>query len=637
MIGPTSVASPPARPLVIYDGDCGFCALWIARWRQTTRGEVDYQPAQDPDIARRFPEIPAQSFATAVALIDPDGRVTWGAEAALRALARNPRRAWLLGAYRRWPALARLAEFFYRFVADHRGFFSALTHFAYGRRVERPSHVYVRWLFLRALGLVYLTAILSLWTQIDGLVGGTGLLPADRFMAQVSERVEERGIGWERYHLLPTFGWWSASDASLHAHCAAGVVLSLLLVAGIAPAPCLILLWMIYLSLSGLGREFLSFQWDILLLETGFLAIFLASWRLWPGGRESWTLTCDLRGQAAPSQAAVWLLRLLLFKLMVQSGWVKLLSGDETWRSLTALTVHYESQPLPTWIGWYAHQLPLWFQKFSCLFLFGVELVVPLFIFAPRRLRIFAAGWLAVLQVFILLTGNYAFFNWMTLALCLVLLDDFALERFVPKRWRRGESQASRPVARAPVWPYWAIAPLAAVVIAIYGSQLVWMFGARPSVLAPVAAVHDWLRPFRTFNSYGLFAVMTTTRPENIIEGSEDGVTWQPYGFKYKPGDVHHRPGFVAPHQPRLDWQMWFAALGHYRNNPWLVNLAGRLVQGEPDVLALLEENPFPDGPPRHVRARLYEYRFTSSEERRETGAWWLRELKGDYMPTMTR
>lgn len=630
MHGASSVASPPEKPLLIYDGDCRFCTLWITRWRQTTGDAVGYEPSQDPTIAARFPEIPPARFESAVALIEPDGRLFWGAEAALRALARNPRRAWMLRAYQAWPWLARTAEGAYRTVANHRPFFSWLTRIACGNHVEQPSHRTVRRVYLRALGLIYFIAFLSLWTQIDGLVGSQGVLPADAFMTGARQQVEAQGIGWDRYRLLPTLGWWNASDASLHWQCAMGVVLSVLVMTRIALAPCLFLLWLIYLSLSGLGRDFLGFQWDTLLLETGFLAIFLAPLQWWPFGKaKAW--------DAAPSRAVVWLLRLLLFKLMIQSGGVKLLSGDVAWRDLTALTVHYETQPLPTWIGWYAHQLPVWFQKLSCLAMFGIELIVPLLLFTPRRLRISAAGLLALLQLFILLTGNYTFFNWLTLALCLLWLDDFFLEHLIPRRWRACSVTASPHVSKTFAWPRWILIPLTVLVIALYASQLVWLFRVRPAVLVPVAAFRDWLGPFRTFNSYGLFAVMTQPRLEIILEGSHDGVTWKPYEFKYKPGDVQRRPGFVAPHQPRLDWQMWFAALGDYRQNPWLIHLATRLLQGEPEVLALLEGNPFPGEPPRHIRAQLYEYHFTSFEQRRETGAWWRREWKRPYLPTMTR
>ena len=345
----------------------------------------------------------------------------------------------------------------------------------------------------------------------------------------------------------------------------------------------------------------------------------------------------------------LWLLRLLLFKLMFSSGCVKLLSGDPNWRNLTALTFHYQTQPLPTWIGWYAHQLPLWFQKVSCAGMFAIELGAPFLIFAPRRLRFCGGAAIAFLQILILLTGNYTFFNWLTLALCLLLLDDFALAKFVPaqnvrlsavrsaRRTRR--TRPSRCSAlRSCRWPRGHHRSARG-----RGDRHLLLSNGAPVRRTTGLVVCRWRsrmpgsQPFRTFNGYGLFAVMTTERREIIVEGSNDGVNWLPYEFKYKPGDVNRRPAFVAPHQPRLDWQMWFAALGNYRQNPWFVNFCVRLLQGSPEVLALAGRKiRFPDHPPRYIRAEFYDYRFTNFAERRATGAWWKRERLGEYLPPIS-
>jgi hypothetical protein len=323
---------------------------------------------------------------------------------------------------------------------------------------------------------------------------------------------------------------------------------------------------------------------------------------------------------------------------MFSSGCVKLLSGDPTWRNLTALTFHYQTQPLPTWIGWYAGQLPLWFQKTSCLVMFAVELGASFLIFAPRRLRFCGGTAIACFQILILLTGNYTFFNWLTLALCLLLLDDFALAKFAPARLRHAFTLNAQPSTLNPshYWPRPVIVPLTVGVMLIYFFQMALLFGARPAWFLPVAIVDARLEPLRTFSSYGLFAVMTTDRREIVVEGSNDGTNWLAYEFKYQPGDVNRRPAFVAPHQPRLDWQMWFAALGNYRENPWFGNFCDRLLQGSPAVLALLEKNPFPAHPPRQIRAEFYDYRFTDLAERRATGAWWKRELIGEYLPPIS-
>jgi len=623
------VAIPPPKPLMVYDGDCNFCTLWVRRWQQMTGDRVDYLPAQDPGIPTRFPEIPHEQFDTAVQLIETDGAVYSGAEAVFRTLAHGPKHRWALRTYGNSPFFAGITEWAYRLVAQNRTLFSRLTRWFWGRHVELPGHFLTRWFFLRALGVIYLIAFVSLWTQVNGLIGHDGILPTGHFMAAAKQQCDLQGIGLDRFRLLPTLCWFDSSDGFLHFQCAAGAVLAVLLIVGVAPVPCLVLLWVLYLSLVTVGRDFLSFQWDNLLLEAGFLAIFLAPLQWLPR---------KFSKEAPPSRIVIWLLRLLLFKLMFSSGCVKLLSGDSNWRSLTALTFHYYTQPLPTWLAWYANQLPLWFQKTSCVIMFGIELGVPWLILAPRRLRFCGGAAIAFLQILILLTGNYTFFNLLTLTLCLLLLDDFVLVKLTPPRLRRVFALDPRPstLDKPFRWPRFITIPLATVVTVLYLFQVTMVLGARPVWLYPVAYADAWLEPLRMFNSYGLFAVMTTERCEIIVEGSNNGATWLPYEFKYKPGNVDRHPDFVAPFQPRLDWQMWFAALGDYRQNPWFVNFCLRLLQGSPDVLALLAKNPFPNHPPQYMRAELYDYHFTDFAERRATGAWWKRSLIGEYLPPVS-
>lgn len=618
------VAAPPAKALLVYDGDCRFCALWVRRWQQIAGDRLDVVPFQGPVVASRFPELTAEQFAAAVHLIQTDGAVCSGARAVFASLALNRTWRWLFRAYDAWPPFARVSERGYRFVAEHRRLFSGLTRIGWGEHVGPPTHELVRSIFLRGLGLIYLVAFVSLGSQLPGLIGEGGILPVGQFMADAGQDFDARGVGADRVRLLPTLCWFDASDAALRWQCSAGVVLAALLVIGIAPMPCLCLLWVLYLSLATVCREFLGFQWDVLLLETGFFAIWIAPLQLWPFGN---------RPPSPPSRAALWLLRWLLFQLMFESGVVKLTSGDPTWRNLTALTFHYETQPLPTWIGWHAHQLPVWFQQASCAVMFFIELAVPLLFFAPRRLRFFAGAATALLQVLILLTGNYTFFNWLALLLCVPLLDDQALRRWLPRRWRRvADREPARDTIPTRGWPRWIVLPVTAATFSLTAAVFLASLGVRWPMLSPLFAVHESLSPFRTFNSYGLFRVMTTTRPEIVLEGSRDGVNWLAYEFRYKPGDLRRRPAFVAPHQPRLDWQMWFAALGQVRQNPWFGNFVVRLLQGSPEVLALLERNPFPDAPPRYIRAVLYEYRFTNRDERRATGAWWKRKQLGLYL-----
>ena len=270
------VAAPPPKPLMIFDGDCNFCTLWIRRWQQMTGDAVDYLPSQDASVAAQFPEIPRDRFQTAVQLIEPDGTVYSGAEAVFRTLAKNPKWQWALRIYENAPIIARITEFAYGFVAGHRTFFSLLTRWFWGRHVEQPDYFLTRWFFLRALGVIYLVAFISLWTQISGLIGHNGILPAGQFMSAVKQQCDAQGIGLERFHLLPTLCWFDSSDGFLNFQCAAGTICAMLLIIGIAPAPCLALLWLFYLSLATVGQDFLGFQWDNLLLEAGFLAIFFA-------------------------------------------------------------------------------------------------------------------------------------------------------------------------------------------------------------------------------------------------------------------------------------------------------------------------------------------------------------------------
>lgn len=615
------VANPPPKPLMVFDGDCKFCGLWIGRWRQMTGDAVDYLPSQDPQIFARFPEIPREHFRASVQLIEPDGKVFSGAEAVFRALAENSKMEWLVDSYKSAPGFSTITEYAYRFIARHRAAFSFLTRIGWGRHVEKPEYHLTRWLFLRALGLIYLVAFISLWTQITGLIGHNGVLPVDQYIAAVKQQFDLLGFGMDRYHALPTLCWLDSSDGFLKFQCAAGVLFACLLIVGIAPIPSLALLWLLYLSLSAVGRDFLSFQWDMLLLEVGFLAIFFAPWQLWP----------KLSRERPPSRVVLWLLRLLLFKLMFSSGCVKLANDDPNWRNLTALTFHYQTQPLPTWIGWYASQLPLWFQKFSCAAMFAIELGAPFLIFLPRRFRFFGASAIVFLQILILLTGNYTFFNWLTLALCVLLLDDFMLKKVVPIRLMQDSTRGTRSP-----WLLAVTIPLAIVYVSVSFLDVIVIFGVRSPALYRVASFAGWLEPFRSINNYGLFAVMTTERHEIIMQGSNDGVNWSDYEFRYKPGDVTRRPLFIAPFQPRLDWQMWFAALGNYQDSPWFQNFCVRLLQGSPQVLALLRHNPFPGRPPRYIRAELYNYEFTRFGESRPDHAWWKRQLIGDYLPPIS-
>ena len=484
------------------------------------------------------------------------------------------------------------------------------------RAGRQTTYVLARWAFLRLLGVAYLIAFGSLWVQIDGLIGREGIIP----IAPALDAARDR-LGLERWWQVPTLCWLDASDGFFHLLCGAGVGMAVLVILGLVPALSLSVLWVLYLSLATVCQPWLGFQWDNLLLETGFLSVWLAPL----------TLRDRRHDVVPPSPLALWSLRWLLVRLLFASGVVKLSSGDATWWDLTALTYHYETQPLPTWLGWYAHQLPPAWQRASTVGMFGLELVVPWLIVAPRRWRLVACGLLVGFQLLIAATGNYGFFNLLTILLCLLLCDDAVW----PRSWRTRLDVAPSSV-RPRRWPAWVIAPIALVVFVLSLTHTIDSFRWRFPWPTPISQVWRWVAPWRTVNRYGLFAVMTTSRPEIIIEGSRDGQVWLPYAFPWKPGDVLQRPRFVAPYMPRLDWQMWFAALGNAQHHPWLRHFLERLLQGTPAVVGLLAHNPFPDTPPRYIRAVVYTYHFTDPATRRATGAWWRRERQRLYMPVLS-
>jgi predicted DCC family thiol-disulfide oxidoreductase YuxK len=614
----THSAAPAEKPLFVFDADCDFCIRWIRRWQETTREKIDVASFQS--VGERFAQdIQIECFSTAVHLIETDGTIYSGAEAVFRMLSYGSRTGSGFGlwCYDHVPGLAAAARNGYRFVAGRRALASTLTKALWGKgedAVCRPTYQNARTCFLRLLGLVYLIAFWSFWSQVDGLIGHDGILPVTPWLDELQNR-----FGTEAYRLFPTLCWLNASDSFLHFLCAAGIVLSLLLILQIAPIFSLLLLWSTYLSLSVVGQVFMNFQWDYLLLEAGFLSIFLAPFQLFPSRR------CQKPYSAWAHFLLVW----LLFRLMFMSGVVKLTSGDDCWWNLTALHYHYETQPLPTPLAWWANQFPPWFQALSTIVMFGVELGSPFLLFGPRRIRLIGVLSLLTLQTLIALTGNYCFFNLLAAALCLLAVDDAVWPGI-------GRKARARPEVRGATWPSWILVPVVVVVLALSG-PLLWSALFPEAGWPPLFTVpYAYLEPFRSLNGYGLFRVMTKTRPEIIIEGSQDGVSWRSYEFKYKVGDPQRAPPIVAPHQPRLDWQMWFAALDDIRGEPWFVNFLARLLQGSPSVLHLMKANPFQGSPPRYVRARLFEYHFTNGLEKRQTGGWWKREEGRLYCPAVS-
>ena len=452
---------------------------------------------------------------------------------------------------------------------------------------------FLPWLLPKLLGGVYFLAFSSLLAQVSGLYGSAGILPIGAYLTALRD-----WQGTRAYRICPTLFWFGSSDRGLVGAALLGVVLSLLLIAGAPPAPLLFLLWLLYLSFVRAGQEFLSYQWDTLLLETGFMTIFLPL--------------------AAPAPfLVVFAYRFFLFRFIFSAGAVKLLSGDPTWRNLTALCYHYETQPLPNRLGWYAHHLPQAMQKLSTMGTFVFELAVPILALGPAPARLACFILLIYFQGLIFATGNYGFFNILTMVLTVPLLDD--------RHFRLAGDFLTVPATTAGGTVTVLVSIIFALFLCLNICRLVMLF-YRPHWLSRLLAVPSSLM---ISNPYGLFAVMTTNRYEFVIEGSNDRKTWEPYEFRWKPGDPRRPPRQAAPHQPRLDWQMWFAALDPRSIEPWLDNLQLRLLQGSPPVLGLFRLNPFPDVPPLFIRLTIYSYRFADLAVRRSEGRWWERELIG--------
>ena len=608
MINGLRVAHPPLKPLMIWDGDCDFCRHWIERWRVETRGTVEYATSQS--VADRFPEIPSEVFQRAVVLVDPDGRVRIAAEAVTRSLAHVRRYRWMHWCYAHSAFVAATTEYLYRLVAENRGFASRVTRMLWGNEVRPPTYFAARRWFLRLLALAYFAAFLSLLVQVDGLVGERGILPAREFFSAAHQQ-----LGSRAFSELPSVCWLDAGNFTLHALCLVGMVAAVALGFGLAPILALVVAFVAYLSLTIAGQTFLSFQWDILLLETSFLAVFISPTRWFPR-----------RGsEQRISGVGLFMMKLLLFKLMLMSGVVKLTSGDSSWWHLTALDYHYWTQPLPTVVAWFADKNPEWLKHWSVAATIGVEIFAPFFFWTPRRLRFAAALLLIALQCAIALTGNYCFFNLLTVALCLLLIDDSWWPKHAGTPVAADTGHSSVVLRR--------IAALALVVTLPLNACLVYSaFQPDARIPRPLAYLYARLEPFRIVNGYGLFRVMTKERAEIVIEGSDDKISWQPYEVRWKPGDIHRAPQWTGFHQPRLDWQMWFAALGGRRQEIWFNGLTEALLRNEPDVTQLLAVNPFAKRAPRYVRALFYDYRFSTALERAQTGAWWNREARGEFM-----
>jgi hypothetical protein len=503
-----------------------------------------------------------------------------------------------------------------------------------------------RWLFLRWLGFIYFSAFFSLIFQIRGLIGPEGILPAGDYLQAVAH-----SLGHARFWYAPTLLWFSSGSYMLAAICWVGMAASVLLAFNIWPRVALAACFVCFLSFASAAGDFSGYQSDGMLLEAGFIALFFA-----PSGFRP-----RLGVVHPPSRASLFLLLWEWFRIYFESGVVKIASGDPQWRNMTAMDEYYQNGPLPTWIGWYLQHLPHWFHASTAYATLALELGLVWMLFLPRRWRILCFFLVTPWQIGIILTANYTFLNYLVLALGFLLLDDRLLLSLVPRRWkpylvnqleadrvievRATDTGAAEPAPSSKARNRSAHPQLTAIKFSLIGLMLGWIFYSTtaqmiwilwPSLKLPTTPV-EALDPFRIANRYGLFAVMTRGRYEIEFQGSQDGQTWEVYPFRYKPQDPSKPPGIYAPYQPRFDWNLWFASLGSWREYPIVLSTEIQLLSNNSDVLALFAGNPFLHEPPRQVRAVLWQYWFTTAEEKRKTGLWWRRQFLGLYAPAITR
>jgi hypothetical protein len=512
-----------------------------------------------------------------------------------------------------------------------------------------PNHLIPRWIVLRGLGLIYFSAFYSCAFQIQGLIGPNGILPVSGYLHELAQHF----TGPELYWYAPTLLWFANGTRALTALWAVGMAASVLLFFNIWPRGMLAACFVAFLSFITAAQDFSSYQSDGMLLEAGFIAWFFAP----PGFRPG------LGAARPPSWLSYFLLQWEWFRIYFESGLVKILSGDPEWRHLTALDEYYQNGPLPTWIGWYVERLPHWFHAATAGGTLALELVVVWMMFLPRRWRIVLFSIVTPWEIGIILTANYAFLNYLVLLLGVLLLEDRLLAPIVEKLpgirfgfttgapmktigvQKSHSSSAPTETAAAESWFARVRAPMRTAGMVAEGFLLGWIFYATTALLIsilmprnpPPMAPATLLEPFRIANRFGLFAVMTRGRYEIEFQGTRDGKMWIAYPFRYKPQDPRAAPGIYAPYQPRFDWNLCFASLEPWRANPWVLNVQEQLLRNDPAVLSLFAGNPFGGEPPAQVRTVLWQYWFSSAEEKHTQGVWWRRELRGLFSPTIER
>lgn len=520
---------------------------------------------------------------------------------------------------------------------------AGILRFLFDPQFRMRTRLIPRWLFLRALALIYFSAFYSLLRQVRGLIGPDGVLPASQYLAAV-----HRAIGPLRFWYAPSLYWISSSNAAIMIFCWVGLLASIAALVNAWPRLSFFICFICYLSFIAAAGEFSSYQSDGMLLEAGFLALFLSPAGFRPG----------LGATSPPSRASYFLLQWEWFRIYFESGIIKLLSGDPQWRHLTAMDEYYQNGPLPTWIGWYAQHLPHWFQVGSAGATLVMEILIVWMLFLPRRARLICFFIVTPWEIGVILTANYTFLNYLVLVLGVLLLDDGYLRRILPPRFQPAsiEPEPSHVETAEPslsilepsepehrVGPErlshlqaipFAVATVMLTLIAyVTTAELILM--PFPDLPLPTSPIRS-LEPFRIANRFGLFAVMTRGRYEIEFQGSNDGENWTPYPYRYKPQALNQPPGIYAPYQPRFDWNLWFCSLTGWQEYNIVPRTEEQLLTGSSDVLHLFADNPFPSKPPKFIRAVIWQYWFTSMKEKHDTGNWWKRQLIGLYAPMVT-
>jgi hypothetical protein len=490
------------------------------------------------------------------------------------------------------------------------------TFSAAHRAAPADTYWLTRFVLLRWMGFVYVIAFYVAAKQLAALVGADGLTPASLFFHRISEHL---GGSWYGFMALPSIFWWNCSDTWLRVVPWIGVALSCVVLAGYANALMMAVLWVFYMSIVHVGQDWYGYGWEIQMCETGFLAIFLCPLldaRPFPLRPPPWQIIIFFR----------W----LIVRVMLGSALIKL-RGDSCWHDLSALYYHFETQPIPNPISRWFHFLPHPVLQFGVIWTFVVELGAPWFCFGPRWGRYIAGALIISFQLTLIVSGNLSFFNWLTILPALACFDD-RFWRWIAPTFLTSyavEAQLSAKPSRAMNGVVWAVTALLAVL------------SIQPmlNLLSPNQAMNTSYDPLHLVNTYGAFGTVGRERPVIIFEGTDSAdpaaaTDWKEYPYVGSPWDPKLTPPFIAPYQPHLDWQLWFAAMATYREYPWTLNLVWKLLHNDPAMLGLFAGNPFPDQPPRYVRAVLYIYHFAKPGNPEHV--WWTRERLGLWLPALS-